>query len=107
MKKFWRKATAVVATVAMVASIGMPPFAAANENDNCYTNKLGVVFTQEEYNELAIDQCVPSELIERLTENEKRERLGNSEGFVVGKTDQYLYFDEEGNTKEISKTEAV
>lgn len=28
MKKFWRKATAVVATVAMLASIGMPAFAA-------------------------------------------------------------------------------
>ena len=28
MKKFWRKATAVVATVAMVCSVGMPAFAA-------------------------------------------------------------------------------
>lgn len=105
MKRWMKKFAAVVATAAMVCSVGMPAFAA--ENDNYYTNKLGVAFTQEEYNELTTDQCVPSELIERLTENEKKERLDNSEGFVVGEVDQYLYFDEEGNTKEISQTEAI
>lgn len=34
MKKFWRKATAVVATVAMVASIGVPVFADTNKKVN-------------------------------------------------------------------------